>query len=291
MGLTMQNQEIFTNRVGVLATKHHKEQVIAPILEQELGIKVTVPPDFDTDAFGTFTREIKRLGTQIEAARLKAEKVLEMTGETLALASEGSFAPHPSLPYISANREIVILLDKQHDLEIIGEVFSAETNHNHKVVKSLEEAFTFAKKVGFPSHGLVVMFNDSPLNSSEIIKGITTNEKLEAAVNFILKNSPNSTAHIETDMRALYNPTRMKNIAKATLDLARKINSRCPKCAAPGFDIVERKIGLPCALCHLPTRITRSVVYKCQKCNFSQEQLFPDRQEFADPAQCMYCNP
>jgi len=287
----MQKQSIFSDRVGVLATKHHKEQVIAPILQQELDLKVTVPPDFDTDLFGTFTREIKRLGTQIEAARLKAEKALEITGETLALASEGSFAPHPSLPYISANREIVILLDKQQELKIIGESFSTDTNHSHKVVKTVEEALIFANQIGFPDHGLVIMFNDSPQESGEIIKGITTPEKLEESVNFILKTSPNGTAYIETDMRALYNPTRMKNIAKATLDLVRKIHSCCPQCSTPGFDIVERKIGLPCALCHLPTRLTLSVIYKCQKCGFREEKLLTEGQEFADPAQCMYCNP
>jgi len=67
----MKQHPLFVNRVAVLATMHHKEKVIAPIIEQELGIKVIVPQDFDTDRFGTFTREVKRTGNQIEAARLK----------------------------------------------------------------------------------------------------------------------------------------------------------------------------------------------------------------------------
>ena len=65
---------LFADRVGVLATMHQKEIVIAPLVEQELGVKVVVPENLDTDAFGTFTREIKRPGDQLEAARLKAEK-------------------------------------------------------------------------------------------------------------------------------------------------------------------------------------------------------------------------
>ncbi|MEG4641299.1 hypothetical protein QUB23_32890, partial [Microcoleus sp. Aus8_D4] len=97
------------NRTAVLATMHHKERVMAPILKRELGVKILIPADFDTDAFGTFTREVKRLGTQIEAARQKAAKALEMAGETLAFASEGTFGPHPMMPYLPANREIVIL--------------------------------------------------------------------------------------------------------------------------------------------------------------------------------------
>ncbi len=44
----MKNQQLFSNRVGILATMHQKEIVIAPLLEQ-LGIKVIVPPDFNTD--------------------------------------------------------------------------------------------------------------------------------------------------------------------------------------------------------------------------------------------------
>ncbi len=281
---TVSNQQLFNHRVGILATMHGKEKVIAPLLEKELSLKIIVPEKFNTDIFGTFTREIQRPGTQIEAARRKAEKVLEMTGETLAVASEGSFGPHPNFPYISSNREIVLFLDKLQNLEIIGEEFSIDTNHNHRLVKSFEEADAFAKQVGFPEHGLVVM-------SNEIIKGILTEEGLVEAVNLALANSPNGQVHIETDMRAMYNPTRMKNIEKATWDLIKKINSQCPNCFTPGFAITQTIAGLPCAICYLPTAITRAVIYECQKCGFRQEQLSANSNEFADPGQCVYCNP
>ncbi|KOP26350.1 hypothetical protein AMR41_10970 [Hapalosiphon sp. MRB220] len=287
----MQQKTLFTNRIAVLATKHQKEKVIAPILEAELGIKIIVPDDFDTDVFGTFTREVKRPGNQIEAARLKAKKVLELTGENLAIASEGSFGPHPEIPFISSNREVVLLLDQTHDLEIIGEELSANTNHNYLVVESVEQALQFAQKIGFPEHGLVVMFDESPKNSNEIIKGIMTEAQLREAVNFVLENSPTSNAHIETDMRAMYNPTRMKIIAQATHNLLKKINSFCPQCSTPAFEINKRIRGLPCALCYLPTSLTRTVIYKCQKCGFTQEELFPDGNEYAEPVNCNYCNP
>lgn len=286
----MQNQ-LFNNRVGILATMHQKEKVIAPLLQQELGIKVIVPSNFNTDIFGTFTREVKRSGTQIAAARLKAEKALDITGETLAIASEGSFVPHPSLPFIYSNREIVILLDKKNNLEIIGEEFSLETNFNYQIVNNFEEAKDFAIKVGFPEHGLVTKFELSATNDIKIIKGITTEEKLLETVNFALNNSLDGQIHIETDMRALYNPTRMKNINKATHDLVRKVNSHCPNCSAPGFSITESIKGLPCAICYMPTSLTRAVIYQCKKCGFSQENLFIDGNEFADPSQCPYCNP
>jgi hypothetical protein len=287
----MQIQQLFSKRVGVIATMHQKEKVIAPLLEQELNITTTVPTNFNTDAFGTFTREVKRPGTQIAAAKLKAETALKMTGETLAIASEGSFVPHPLVPYIYSNREIVIFLDKQNAIEIIGEEFSIETNFNHQVVENLEQAYDFARKVGFPEHGLVIYWEDAVKNSSEIIKGITTKAKLQETIHIALSNSVNGKVNIETDMRALYNPTRMKNIEKATLDLLTKINSLCPQCSAPGFTITEKIAGLPCEMCSMPTSLTLSVIYQCQKCGFQQEKFFPNGREFADPAQCMYCNP
>jgi hypothetical protein len=287
----MNYQKLFSDRLAILATMHQKEQVIAPLLEPELGIKIIVPQNLNTDIFGTFTREIKRPGTQIEVARLKAEKALEMTGENLAIASEGSFAPHPLVPYIYSNREVVILLDKIHNIEIIGEEFSPETNFNHQLIENLDQAYTFAQKVGFPEHGLVVWFENLTKKSPEIIKGITQEAELQAAVNFGLRHSPDGKVNLETDMRAMFNPTRMKNIARATHNLLDKIRSCCPECGTPGFSITERIQGLPCELCQMPTTLTLTALYQCQKCGCRQEKLYPHGIEFANPAQCMYCNP
>jgi hypothetical protein len=277
----------FADRIGVIATMHQKEKAIAPLLEQALGIKTVVPANFNTDTFGTFTREIKRQGTQIEAARLKAEKALSLTNETLAFVSEGTFGPHPDLAYLPCNREIVLLLDKVNNLEIIGQELSTETNYSHKIINTLEDAFSFASKVGFPEHGLLVRKDTS---AQKIIKGITTEKDLVEAVEAALAKSSNG-IQIETDMRAMYNPTRMKNIEKATRNLIKKLQQLCPNCSYPGFDVAQYKKGLPCAICHLPTALTLAEIYQCKNCNFRQEVLFPNSMEKADPAQCMYCNP
>jgi hypothetical protein len=83
---TMSINSPFENRIAVLATMHQKEKAIAPLLASELGMRAIVPAQFDTDRFGTFTREIERIGTQIEAARLKAQAALNLTGEMIAIA-------------------------------------------------------------------------------------------------------------------------------------------------------------------------------------------------------------
>ena len=53
----------FRGRLAVLATMHRKEQAIAPVLEEMLGLRIEVAHGLDTDRFGTFTREIPRPST------------------------------------------------------------------------------------------------------------------------------------------------------------------------------------------------------------------------------------
>lgn len=279
----------FHNRTGALATMHHKEQVIAPILEHNLGVQIIVPQALNTDEFGTFTRDVKRPGDQLSTARLKAEKAMDLTGLTLAIASEGSFGPHPSIPWLACNREIVLLSDREHGLEIVGQAISTETNYCHQQVTSLEEALAFAQKIGFPTHGLVIMTDAQPKQSTHIVKGITDETQLrETAIGLLKKFGQ---IHLEPDMRAMHNPTRMQVIAQATHDLVYRISQCCPQCNYPGFVPVERKPGLPCALCSLPTDLTLAVIRRCNQCDFSNEMYYPDGKELADPAQCLRCNP
>jgi hypothetical protein len=283
--------DFFIDRACIIATMHAKERVIAPILTQELGVNVIVPQNFNTDCFGTFSREIKRPANQLETAKIKAEKVLEITGETIAIASEGSFAPHPMLPYIAADRELVLFWDSRNNLLVYGEELSIETNYNQREISTVEEALNFANKIGFPSHGAIVRTDKNSTNSEDIIKGITSETELIIAVESILKQTSNGRAFIETDMRANYNPTRMKVIAKATENLVQTIKNCCPNCGFPAFQIKERKKGLPCELCELPTSLIRSEIYRCDNCGFFEEKLFPNGEEKAEAMYCQYCNP
>lgn len=41
-----------------LATKHEKEHVVGPPLQEIVGLEVCVPPHLDTDVLGTFSGEI-----------------------------------------------------------------------------------------------------------------------------------------------------------------------------------------------------------------------------------------
>ncbi|MBD2177596.1 hypothetical protein H6F42_11795 [Pseudanabaena sp. FACHB-1998] len=278
----------FADRLAIIATMHRKELAIAPILQTSLGVKITVPQDFDSDLFGTFTRDIDRPANQIETAKIKAKKALETSNVDLAIASEGSFFPHPILG-IAYNRELVLLLDQKHNFTVYGESLSAGTNFRHQEISSYDQAYEFALKIGFPDHAVVLSPDAQTSAKESIYKGINSMELLQDHVRELLRIYP--TIHIETDMRALYNPTRMKNIAKATEDLVRKLQQLCPNCNFVNFDIVKRLTGLSCELCGLPTPATRAHLYQCDRCEFQQEILFPDGIQFADPMYCSYCNP
>ncbi len=282
----MNSDFVYKGIKASLLTKHCKERVIKPVFEKATGCEIIVESQFDTDLFGTFTREIPRQGTQLEAARMKAQKGMELLGTALGLASEGSFGAHPATPFLPWNREIVFLTDRINKIEIFGEYAGCETNFSSMEVKSLTEAEAFARKAGFPEHFLVINTKDE---EKKWIKGIQTWEKLKEIVPWSLKKSKYGSITLETDMRANANPTRMLNILKATENLIQKINQKCPRCETIGFAVADFKSGLPCESCGLPTGEIMAEIYKCQKCSYTMEVLVG--KDKADPGRCPFCNP
>ena len=278
---------MFTDRKLIIATKHQKEKVIAPLLEKALGVRCFTNTDFNSDILGTFTGEIERPDDPITTARNKCMMAMEMSKCDLAIASEGSFSVHPYLFFIYADEEILMLKDKKNDLEIIVKELSTKTNFDGRHIKTEQELVEFANAVHFPSHGVILRKAKDDFTTIE--KGITDWKRLVSFFNFI--NQKFGTAYIETDMRAMYNPTRMNVIEIATKKLIDKIASVCPHCNAPGFGITEAKQGLPCKLCEFPTQSTLSYIYTCQKCLFQKEQRHPHGKVNEEPLYCDFCNP
>ena len=279
--------DIFKGRNLVIATKHKKEAVIAPLLEKDLGVTCFVPDDFDSDAFGTFSGEIKRIGNALETARQKCLRAMELTNCDLGIASEGSFGMHPTIFMAAADDEILIFIDKKNKLEFYVRELSMETNFYSGTAATYEQVENLVKKVGFPEHA--VLLKISTPDGTSVVKGIQSWELLEAS--FRSLSAKNIPVVVETDMRALFNPTRMNVIAKATQKLVEKIKSLCPKCDTPGFGVVNYKTGLPCAWCNQPTASTLAHILKCQKCLFEKVRFYPFEKKTEDPMYCDYCNP
>ena len=94
----------------MLATQHGKLRALAPPLARRLGL-IVEPAAIDTDAFGTFTGTTARTGTAAEAALAKARAGMAAAGLDLGLASEGSFGPHPWLPFGAGGVETLAFID------------------------------------------------------------------------------------------------------------------------------------------------------------------------------------
>ena len=125
----MANEHIFNGRKVVIATKHQKEQVIGPALQEAFGMEYIVSEKLDTDLLGTFTGEVERVLTPVEAARQKCILALSECDADFAIGSEGSFGPHPTLYFLPADEEILLLVDRKRELEIVVKQVSMKTNY------------------------------------------------------------------------------------------------------------------------------------------------------------------
>lgn len=278
----------FAGRTAALGTMHGKERVISPRLEAELGLRVVVP-EIDTDLFGTFSGEIERVGSQIEAARAKALAAMNAADAEIGIASEGSFGPHPAMPFVPGNLELVVLVDRANGFEIAGRHVTAVVRHEHADMHSVAEARAFGERAGLPEHALIAKCDGH--EDDPIVKGIVDLDMLETVVERLLRASLDGTVHLETDLRAHLNPTRMEAIAAATEELVAAAKLSCPVCDVPGFTVVDRRTGLPCAWCGQPTGQTAALIHGCARCEHREEAPRPDGKTEADPGQCAYCNP
>jgi hypothetical protein len=276
---------LFEGRKVWIASKHQKENVIAPVLESILNVACHVK-QIDTDTLGTFSGEVERELSPIACARKKCEIASEQNEEDLFLASEGSFGPDPQLFFSYCNEELLVLIDKKNDAEWHATHRSTATNFNAKSCTSLDEVLAFCNEVGFPEHAIILRKDRS--ENDEIFKGIQNEDFLKEIVSMLLDKY--NSLYIETDMRALFNPTRMKNIEIVAQKLCDQLLNVCPSCNFPGFSIHKFIPGLPCSYCGLPTKSIKTGIFSCQKCAFTEE-LLNDSRILEDPMYCDFCNP
>jgi hypothetical protein len=269
----------YRGRRIALLTRHGKECVIGPEFVAPLGAALVHTEAYDTDLLGSFTGEIPRAGTQLEAARRKAEIGMSLTGLTLGLASEGSFGPSP-FGFGTWNVEVLLFLDRDRGLEVAGVAQGPAVDRTLRTGDwaALE---AFASSVGFPAQGLVLRRNDGAL-----VKGLGDPAALRAAFDAARADGE---VTIETDLRAFANPPRMQRIAEAARDLAARLASDCPACGAPGFGPHRVESGLPCLACGAPTTAPAAHIARCVRC--SVERKIPVTSGGADPRWCPQCNP
>lgn len=270
-------------------TQHGKERVVSPILARVIGCQVERVSGFDTDELGTFTRDIPRYGSQLEAARRKARIGMQLSGASLGLASEGSFCSDPHTGMFSWNIEVLLFIDDVRKIEVAG-VYQGPANSDHASITEWSELEAFAHRVGFPKQHLVLRPYGE--NDLRLRKGLADWSSLRTAFAWVKHmTSAEANIFVERDLRAHAHPERMENIGRAAENLTEKLTSLCPKCQTPGFSAIESITGLPCASCSMPTREYRGQLWGCPACDYREKRAREDGVSVANPVRCDYCNP
>lgn len=280
----------YAGRRAVLATMHRKDEAIAPAMFATLGLIVTPTAGLDTDQLGTFSGEIPRNGTMLEVAVRKARLGMSASGLSFGLASEGSFGPHPVIPFMPGGMEVMVFVDDERGIIIHESVIAEATNFDHLVVSPGDELDSFLRRIGFPAHGLIARPNEGQ-STVAIVKGIMDLDSLSRSIAEAAALSPDGRARLETDMRAHLNPTRMKSLTTLADRLARRLATTCPGCGAPGFGRTGTRGGLRCETCGAPTEMVAAELFSCPACNYAEERPRFDGLQRAPTQHCPECNP
>jgi len=283
----MSTANFYQNRKVAFLTKHRKEALLKTPLETALGCQVVHTDAYDTDQLGTFTRDQIRPGSQLDAARKKAAIGMNLTGTSIGIASEGSFGMDPFGGFIPWNTEVVLWVDKNLAIEVVG-IAQGPAQSLHKIIKSMDELEAFATEADFPKHGLVLRPHSE--NYQDIIKGIDHHSDLVKAFNWAKQKSLNGRVMIENDLRAHCNPTRQGVIRQAGDNLIQKLRSTCPQCNTPGYWMTEQTAGLPCGACGRKTRLPIRELWSCSACSYQDHKRL-NIDHLADPSRCDFCNP
>jgi hypothetical protein len=281
----------YDGQIAVLTTMHGKEEAIAAPFRQILGVQLIVPEGLNTDTLGTFSREVEREHSALDTLRLKVKMGLEMTGEKLGVGTEASFGPDPMIPFIARHHEMMLWRDDLNGIEVVEQMSTHQTNYEQVTLDRVDESLTdFLHRVQFPSHKVIVMPNvaDEP---GLIFKGISDLMALESQIRRCIQHSKDGQALVQTDMRAMMNPTRMRVISELAERLAKRLLRRCDQCASPGWGYVDVQRGLPCEQCGRPTQLISSTIEGCPSCDHQLLVAREDGLQFASAAHCNWCNP
>ncbi|MHB1487095.1 MAG: DUF6671 family protein [Acidimicrobiales bacterium] len=278
----------YAGRIAVLSTKHAKLALVGPPLERAVGLRVDAVA-VDTDTLGTFTGDIPRLGPPLDTAIAKARLGMSATGQALGIASEGSIGPDPAMPFVIADRELVVLVDDEAGIVVWETHSSWDIVTATATVRPGENLEAFLTQAGFPAHQLIVRPNSGGVHP--IRKGIASIEGLTAAITECASAATDGHACVETDLRAHACPSRRTIIAVAAERLAGRLAARCPACGAPGWGRVDVLLGVPCAQCGTEIARPRAEIDGCAACEHRAARPVMGSATRVDAGECPICNP
>lgn len=270
-----------------LTTKHDKLKLIKPSFDQYVACQLD-EIYADTDQLGTFSGEVERTAPPRETAILKAKLGMQSSGLPLGLASEGSLGPDSQIPFFVSNIEHLVLVDNEHDIVIAESFRSFEITATTTTITPGQDISDFLTKSDFPNHRLIVRPNGN--DKGNCTKGIDDIAVLLEAIKECSANSANGSVTIESDLRAMYSPSRQKNIRQVAQLLAQRVGRLCPQCHVPGWGRVGYETGLKCSECKFENpQAIRQEKLGCVKCQHTE--LGDVLATSLNPAQCNFCNP
>jgi hypothetical protein len=280
-----ESPEPYRGAVIAVGTRHGKTAQFAPAFDRLLGAVLLTPPDLDTDQFGTFTGERPRSGTALQTARAKARLGMRVAGLPYGLASEASYGPLPGSG-LPGHEELLIFLDDVRGIEVVEGCRTADVPDAPLRVAAIDE-LRAGMVAGLPAQALIVR----PVGGEpfDVVKGITTAPRLNAAIGAAARRSPDGLALVEPDLRAHHNHGRREVLIRLGETLARRLARHCPRCKAPGFGRIDSEPGLPCAACGSPTPVARAVIHGCPRCPHRERDSVSTAA--AEPMWCPRCNP
>ena len=263
-----------------LITKHEKARWIAPYLAP-LGYEVFESSIFDTDILGTFSGEVERTLSPMDAALTKAKKACELTNTDWGLGSEGSFGGGPAPGMINWNDELLCLYQASTGIAIYAHAAGPTSIQD----LTLNGRVPIKQKLLLYPKQLWILRSEKGVQK-HIQKGLSAEQLLDHLEKITVSSQK---VTIEPDLRAMNCPERQQMIAKAAEDLVRRLSETCPQCQAFNFVVKEKQYGLPCSLCTLPTEQAKSWIRICDGCGCRTDEVV--LQKGADPTYCQFCNP
>lgn len=267
----------------VFATRHGKERQAGTAFQQQLDALVIAPDDIDTDQFGTFTGEIERTQTPLQAALAKALLGTALTGLPYALASEATYTS--TWGVLARHHELLLFHDAERDLTLTENTIVNVRGHGTTTVADPEGALAAAVRFGFPATRAIALVENGTVLVAR--KGLAEPEDLvSAATELLAYGVP---LHIEPDYRAHGNPQRRLVITALAERMAYRLTQQCNECRTPGWGVVGVQRGLACETCGEPTSGISGDIYGCAACGTTA--VSPRLHSTISAQWCDACNP
>lgn len=266
----------FAGSTVAIGTRHGKETAFAPAFSRWLGADVRPTVELDTDALGTFTRDVPRVGTAEEAATAKARAAATELGTITGMATEASYAPALGGFGPMVHEELAVFVDLERGIRVRHAIRRYTHVAPARLVRTEAEARRYLARAGCPGQAVVARTDE----------GITKGIQDAAEVIALVRRGP---IELEPDLRAHVNPERRRTLRRLSWLLADRLTRTCPGCACPGFGPVGVVRGLACSACGNATSQVRVDVDGCPRC--PEQRRRPRPVTAADPATCDACNP